>query len=117
MEPALFMLTVGGTATKCHVLASPLPLSSSCPPVQPRWLLTALRIPWENPGLRASTATTASYLPLLLCLPHSGVLSKSLLECHFIPEAASWYNGHNGHCTMALWEAHCEVIKENTHAI
>ena len=106
-----------GQLQNVTVLASPLPLSSSRPPVQPSWLLTALRIPWENPGLRASAATAASYPPLLLCLPHSGVLSKSLLECHFIPEAAPWFNGHNGHCTMALWEAHCEVIKENTHAI
>ena len=100
VEPALLVSTVGGAATKpVIVLASPFPLSSlltsSCPArLAPYCSENSLGKPWSKRFLPA--ATSASNLPLLLCLPQSGVLSKSLLECHFIPEAALWFNGPVG---------------------
>lgn len=112
VEPALLVSTVGGTATKpVTVLVSPFPLSSSRPPVQPGWRLTALRIPWENPGLSA-------LCPLLPALQVFPCFSACLGLVSFLSPCWNVILSLRQPCgTMAPWEAPCEVIKENTHAL
>lgn len=90
VEPALLVSTVGGTATKpVTVLVSPFPLSP------PHVLLSSQAgslLPWEF--LKTSGLSALCPLPPALqvfprfCLPRSGVLFKSLLECHFIPRGS-----------------------------
>lgn len=87
-----------GSHKTCHcsgLTLSTFLLTSSCPArLAPYCSENSLGKPWSKRFFPA--ATSASNLPLLLCLPQSGVLSKSLLECHFIPEAALWFNGPVG---------------------
>ena len=81
------------------------------PPVQPGWLLTALRIPWENPGLSAFSPL----LPVLQIFPY---FSAYLSLVSFLSPCWNVILSLRQPCgSMAPWEAHCEVIKENTHAI